>query len=216
MAVGRPALTDELIKVMSPDTLLALILFALLLVGTPGPANILAMAAGAKWGLRLCIPFIAGLTCGKLLLNATMGVGLLTLLSAQPLLADLLRVVSGGYLLYLAWRITRIRLSGEADDSALMRPGFIAGLIVHPLNPKAWAMSTSAYAQFADAQADWLLQCLIIMLTFFAVQSVMHPLWCLSGQKLSERIGGTVWEQRLLWTLAGSVVLLVLWTMLTG
>ena len=92
-------------------------------------------------------------------------------------------------------------------------PVFFAGLVVHPLNPKAWAMSTSAYAQFADPQENWLAQSAIIVLTFLVVQAVAHPLWCFSGARLAAAIGGTAWERRLMWFLAGVLVLLVLWTM---
>lgn len=197
---------------MTLDTTLALALFALLMTGTPGPANILAMAAGASWGVRSCLPFLIGLLCGKLLLNLLMGVGLLTLLAAHPLLAQTLRIVSALYLLWLAWRIVGLRLR-QPENAATTRPGFFAGLVVHPLNPKAWAMSSSAYAQFADPQGSWLGQSAVIVLTFFLAQTLAHSTWCFGGARLAALIGGTAAERWLMWGLAASLVLLVLWTM---
>ena len=195
---------------MTFDVFLALVLFVALMVGTPGPANILAMAAGASWGVRVCLPFVFGLTCGKLFVNLCVALGLLALISAEPLAMEVLRIISGAYLLWLAWRIAGMRLRGGHRADA-EKPGFLAGLIVHPLNPKAWAMVIAAYAQFAEPEGSWLLQSVVITLTFFAVQSMMHPLWCYGGMRLAKALGGTVWERRLMLALALSLLLLVLW-----
>lgn len=198
---------------MTADTFVALVLFVSVMVGTPGPANILVMAAGAGWGLRACLPFILGLTGGKMLLNLLMALGLLTLLNAYPLLAQGLRVASALYLLWLAWRIVGLRLK-KADPSAVRgKPGFFAGLIVHPINPKAWAMSTAAYAQFISPQADVVAQSALLIATFFAVQWVFHPLWCYGGAAAAAKLGGTVWERVLMLGLALSLVLVVAWSM---
>ena len=42
----------------------ALLGFIAFMVGTPGPANLLAMLAGVRQGLRGCIGFISGLVFG--------------------------------------------------------------------------------------------------------------------------------------------------------
>ncbi len=65
---------------MSPffEALGGLWLFLLVMVGSPGPANLLALSAGARAGLRPVLPFICGLVAGKLLLNMLLGVGLLS------------------------------------------------------------------------------------------------------------------------------------------
>ena len=198
---------------MTFDVFWALVLFVVLMVGTPGPANILAMAAGASWGFRVCLPFVFGLTFGKFFVNLCVALGLLALLSAEPLAIEALRIISGAYLLWLAWRIAGMRLrSGHRANAG--KPGVLAGLIVHPLHPKAWAMVTAAYAQFAEPKGSWLLQSVVITLTFFVVQSVAHPLWCYGGVRLAETLGGTVWERRLMFALALSLLLLVLWAAL--
>ena len=53
----------------------ALLGFIAFMVGTPGPANLLAMLAGVRQGLRDCIGFICGLVFGKILLNLLIGFG---------------------------------------------------------------------------------------------------------------------------------------------
>lgn len=195
---------------MPADAFVLLLSFVLLMVATPGPANLLAMAAGAHWGFRACLPFIIGLTCGKLALNIMMALGLGALLAAAPAAKSVLQALSGIYLLWLAWRIAGTRLERKkAEDAAA--PGFFSGMAVHPLNPKAWAMLTAAYAQFGNPDGSWLLQSAVIILTFFAVQMVVHPLWCYGGMRLAALLGGTVWERVLMFALAGSLVALVAW-----
>ena len=55
-------------------------IFIVLMVSTPGPANLLIMTAGAQQGFWPCIPFNMGLIVGKLLLNLAMALGLTCLL----------------------------------------------------------------------------------------------------------------------------------------
>ena len=47
----------------------AFFIFALIMVTTPGPANLLLMSSGAQHGLFKSLPFVAGVTFGKLFLT---------------------------------------------------------------------------------------------------------------------------------------------------
>ena len=201
---------------MPLESLVALALFAALLVGTPGPANLLLMSAGARWGFRACLPFIAGITFGKLFLNIALAGGLLALLSAVPAVELTLRYASAAYLMYLAWRIASMRLSGGGAKNPGAHPGFFAGLIVHPLNPKAWAMTTSAYAQFTTASLPWTAQAATVCAVFFCVQLIFHPLWCFGGVRLAKIIGGTPAERIVMRALALLTVAVVIWSLLRG
>jgi len=50
-----------------------LLLFAVVMVGTPGPANMLLMTSGANFGFLKSVPFVAGVAVGKLFINACLG-----------------------------------------------------------------------------------------------------------------------------------------------
>ena len=41
-----------------------------------------------------------------------------------------------------------MRISAKTSDRPA--PGFLSGLIVHPLNPKAWALITTGFTNFVD------------------------------------------------------------------
>ena len=198
---------------MPIESVIALLLFAALMVGTPGPANLLLMSAGGRWGFRACLPFIAGITFGKLFLNIALAAGLLALLSAVPVVEQALRYASAAYLLYLAWRISNLRIA-SSNIKTNKQPGFFAGLIVHPLNPKAWAMTTSAFAQFTTSTLPWVGQAAVICAAFFFVQRFFHPLWCFGGARFAKAFGGTRVERIVMRALAVLTVAVVLWALL--
>ena len=54
---------------------LALIGFIAFMVGSPGPAHLMAMLAGVTQGLRGCVGFISGMAVGKVCLNLFIGFG---------------------------------------------------------------------------------------------------------------------------------------------
>ncbi|MEL0286640.1 MAG: LysE family transporter, partial [Paracoccaceae bacterium] len=112
--------------------------FAFSQVGTPGPANMAMMATGARYGFWAALPFVGGVLLGKQLIIWPIGFGLMELAAQIPVVFLLLKYISATYIIWLAWRVANMRLSTDRSDIAV--PGFIAGLWVHPLNPKAWAM----------------------------------------------------------------------------
>ena len=54
---------------------LSLRVFIIFMVGTPGPANLLMMTVGSRYGTGAAMPFNAGLVPGKMGLNLSMAVG---------------------------------------------------------------------------------------------------------------------------------------------
>ena len=70
------------------------------MVITPGPANMVLMIGGAQKGVRACFGFIIGVIFGKILLNLLFGFGFGLFLSDQPLLLQILKFISGGYMIW--------------------------------------------------------------------------------------------------------------------
>lgn len=186
--------------------------FAASQVGTPGPANMALLATGAGHGLRAALPFVAGVALGKQLLIWPLGFGLMGVLTAYPLAYGALKWASAAYICYLAWRVANLRLAtGQAAGQPAGRaPGFAAGLIVHPLNPKAWGMITAGFTNFTAAGTPPLEATAVIAICFLTIQAALHPLWCWGGAWIAARLAGTANERYLMWALAGATVLSVL------
>lgn len=195
-------------------SLLPMLIFFASQVGTPGPANMALMATGARFGLRPALPFVAGVAVGKQFIIWPIGFGLMGVLSAYPLVFTTLKFASAAYIIYLAWKVANLRLNTVASSADA--PGFAAGLIVHPLNPKAWAMITAGFTNFVPADTPAFQATAVIAACLFACQVVLHPLWCWGGDRLAATVAGQPAEKYLMWALAALTVLSVLFVLFQG
>lgn len=190
------------------------LLFAASQVGTPGPANMALLATGARYGLRAALPFVAGVAFGKQLIIWPIGFGLMGLATQVPLLFTALKFASAAYIIWLAWKVANLKLTpGRARDDA---PGFAAGLVVHPLNHKAWAMITAGFTNFVGPDTPTLEATAVIAACLFACQVVLHPLWCWGGDRLAATVAGQPAERWLMRGLAVLTVLSVLFVLVEG
>lgn len=188
--------------------------FAASQIGTPGPANMILLATGARYGLRAALPFVAGVALGKQLVIWPIGFGLLTLAQTAPWAFTLFKWLSVAYILWLAWRIAGTRLAvGQGGDQP---PSFAAGLIVHPLNPKAWAMIAAGFTTFTDPGTPAFIATVTVAAVLLALQTVLHPLWCWAGAAIASRVAGTRAEVWLMGTLAALTVASVIYALWLG
>ncbi|KEJ88564.1 LysE family translocator [Sulfitobacter donghicola] len=195
-------------------SILPLAIFALSQVGTPGPANMALLATGARFGFRAALPFVAGVALGKQLIIWPIGFGLMELAASAPLLFAALKYVSAAYIIWLAWKVANLRL-GQRETGA-RAPGFAAGLIVHPLNPKAWAMIVGSFTAFVGPDIAPFTATATVAAVLLACQLVMHPLWTLGGDAIARTVAGTRAEPYLMWTLAALTVASVLFVLFAG
>lgn len=190
------------------------LVFAAAMVATPGPANMVLLAAGARFGLRPALPFVAGVALGKQLIIWPIGLGLMAVIAQVPWLFAALKYASATYILYLAWRIAGSRIAPGAVEDA--PPRFAAGLIVHPLNPKAWAMVSTGFTGFVAEGTEPLVATAVIAACLLAVQLVLHPLWCWGGARLAAVVAEQQAERVLMIGLAAVTVASVLLVLVKG
>ena len=167
---------------MTLDRLAALILFAVVATGTPGPNNLMVMASGANFGLRRTVPHIVGIALGIAVMLLAVGGGLAGLFEALPWLAGLLAALSLAYLLILAWKIAT---AAPPDPSA--PPGrpltVLQAAAFQWVNPKAWAMALTTVSVYVPASAAPL-----AALVFAAVCLPIVALWCAAGRALGRML----------------------------
>lgn len=188
--------------------------FAASQVGTPGPANMALLATGARYGFRAALPFVAGVAVGKQFVIWPVGFGLMELAERAPWVFEVLKWASAAYIIWLAWKVSQLRL-GPSNDAPKV-PGFAAGLIVHPLNPKAWAMIVAGFTGFVTPGTDPLYATAMIGGILLATQVVLHPLWTLAGDRIARTLAGTRAEPYLMYTLAALTVASVLFVLFGG
>ena len=168
-----------------PDLLISLITFALVATASPGGATTLATASGAQFGLMRSLPLIGGIAFGMASLIGGVGGGLGTLILSFPQFQIALKAVGSAYLLWLAWQIGRMGAPASASDKAASPIGFIKGLLLLWLNPKAWTMAVSAASAYATLSNSPLKLALILGAVFASAAILSLTLWCIGGQWLA-------------------------------
>jgi len=137
---------------MTPGLLAAFAGFVFVISVTPGPNNAMLLAAGAHHGLRRAVPQILGIGFGCMAMLGAAGMGLGEVFRRVPALYDVLRIVGGAYLLWLAWCIAAARPDGEGARAG--RPlSFLESALFQWVNPKAWIMAVGAVSAYAPRDA---------------------------------------------------------------
>ncbi len=181
---------------MTIESLLPLILFALVSTITPGGATTLATASGAHFGFRRSIPVMGGFAFGLGSMACAAAVGLGGVLTALPMLQIAMKALGS---LYLIWLAVRIGGSGQPREAGQMaRPtGFLAGVWMLWHNPKGWAMTMGAAASFAALANSPLTLAMLLGMTFCVMAALSLTLWCALGQ-LFARLLNAPWQWRAL------------------
>ena len=140
---------------MTPEQVVAFLLFAVAAAGTPGPSNLLITATGALVGLLRGLPCVLGAAVGMGVMMFLVAFGLAGVLLANPLVFRGLNWAGAIFLLWLAWKIAR---SGAGPASEGRRPvGFLGAAAFQWINPKSWLVCASAASVHLHAGAGWAL-----------------------------------------------------------
>lgn len=129
-----------------------LVLVALAIMGSPGPATISLVAAGAAHGMRRSLPYLGGIIVGTMAVLAGVASGITTALLAVPAIGSVLIWLSAAYILWLAYHIaTAPPLSEPTGTSSPV--SFTGGAVLGAANPKAWVAIAAVFAsaRLADA-----------------------------------------------------------------
>ncbi|MGZ9718854.1 LysE family translocator [Rhizobium miluonense] len=179
---------------MTIESLLPLILFALVSTITPGGATTLATASGAHFGFRRSIPVMAGFAFGLGSMAGAAAAGLGGVLMALPMLQIAMKTVGSLYLIWLAVRIGRSGRPREARQMA--KPtGFFAGVWMLWHNPKGWAMTMGAAPSFAALADSPARLAILLGVTFCLIAAFSLAVWCVLGQMLGHFLK-TAWQWR--------------------
>jgi threonine/homoserine/homoserine lactone efflux protein len=167
---------------MTVEALLALSVFAFATSITPGPNNMMLLASGVNFGFRRTIPHMLGIGFGFTAMLVVVGLGLGAALTASPSLLTVLKLVSAGYMLWLAWRLASSGSIGSAVGAAKpMR--FIEAAGFQWINPKAWAMALTATTVYTRPDA-FLATVLVVALVFGSINLPSVSVWAAFGTGL--------------------------------
>ena len=165
--------------------LLSMAAFALAASISPGPVNLVALAAGARHGLRPALRHVTGATLGFCLLLLLVGYGLHAVLRQWPGLTDALRWAGILFLLYMAWKLAADD-GGLGDGNSGKPPSMGYGALMQWLNPKAWLACVAGVGAYTggEQQLLWLFTWIYGPICFVSVAS-----WAWAGSVIRQCLG---------------------------
>ena len=150
------------------------------LIVTPGPGVLSTAGVGSGFGARAGLAYVGGLWAGNNLVAGLVVSGLAAAALATPWLRTLLLWGSVAYLLYLALKIALAgaRIGFIHPERA---PGFVNGLALQPINPKAYAVNAAFFSGFAFMPAAPTTEIALKLLIMNAIWIPIHIAWLAAG-----------------------------------
>jgi threonine/homoserine/homoserine lactone efflux protein len=111
-------------------------------VASPGPSNLAIMGTAMAHGRKHAIALAGGVISGSLLWGVLAAFGLASLMRSYSAALILIKVVGGGYLLWLSWTAAKAAYSAKPFEATAAaaegyRRTFVRGAAMHITNPKA-------------------------------------------------------------------------------
>jgi threonine/homoserine/homoserine lactone efflux protein len=189
---------------MRSEVLYALLLFYFVSGITPGPNNMMLMSSGVNFGFRRTLPHLAGVVVGFSLMVGLIGIGLDAIFTRFPFLTTIMRYLGIGYMLWLAWRISRSGAVSEGE--ARGRPlGFFGAAAFQWVNPKAWAIAIGALTAYA-VSANTTISVAAVALTYLAIGLPSSGAWVLFGSAMRTFLSHPGRARSFNWTMAALLV----------
>ena len=178
------------------------------LIVTPGPGVLSAAGVGAAYGMRSGLRYVLGLFIGNNLVILAVISGLAALILASPLVRTILFALSTAYLLYLAARIA-FAGSNLAFAPAQTEPGVVNGILLQPINPKAYAVNTALFSGFAIMPDALVAEAIWKLLIVNAIWIPIHIVWVWFGVRLKQLDLAPHLQRRINYAMAASMLLVV-------
>ena len=162
----------------------------LFISATPGPNMLLAFQYGLNYGTRKTLYTLAGLSCGLLILLCLSIAGVSLVSTQMPVVFQALKAVGAVYLLYLGWQAWHAQSAALEGPLVRVQPSrsrlFKVGLAVSLSNPKAILFFAAFFPQFVNHNQPQLPQYLILMASFFVIETLWQLIYVLSGRSLAQ------------------------------
>ncbi len=184
---------------MTHDLLAALITFAFVTSITPGPNNLMLMAAGANFGFRRTIPHMFGISLGHALMVFLVGLGIAGLFTTFPATKTALKIVSILYMLWLAFKVATAAAPSEGRAAGTPMT-FLQAAAFQWVNPKAWYMAIFAITNYAANTS--LVACAIVAIVFACTNLPSVSVWAWMGQQLRRWLTNPTRLRAFNWTMA--------------
>ena len=165
--------------------MVAFAIVSFLMFLTPGPGVLSLAGVGAAFGWRQGFLYMSGLFVGHVIVSLAVITGLATIILAEPVVRTILLFCSVSYLGYMAFRIA---LAGSKISfiEMLKAPGFVAGMSLQFINPKAYAVHTTFFTGFAFYPDSFAVEMSLKLVIMNTIWILLHTLWLYTGYRIHE------------------------------
>ena len=194
------------------EAYLNLIIFAFLLLGSPGPAPMAVAATGAVFGFRAGLNFAMGLVLGFTLVLLLQAWGISWLFEKHPQLQPWFQWLGVVYIMFLAWKIGTA--SPQLKQTPQQAPTLIDGCVLNLINPKAYAALLVIHVEFLLPHESTTHAWFMTGLVCWVLVVVIDLGWLLLGRVLQPLMAEPNRAQRIRWSFAAAMVIAVWWAVL--
>lgn len=188
-----------------------LVLAALPLMGSPGPATLSLAGMGAAYGVRPSAHYAAGVNIGTIAVVLAIAGGVTAIVLELPGMKPALMVLAGAYMIYLAWHIATAPPVATQEQGP-GAPSFLSGLVLAIANPKAYAAIGAVYAgSAADADEGAIWKVITLSVLAIAVNTIWLWFGAAIAAILHEPRKARVANRIFAFLLLASVALPLLW-----
>ena len=166
------------------DGILGFALAGVALAGSPGPATLSLAAAGAAFGTRRSLPYMAGIILGMLAVMIMTAAGVTGVVLALPGAAPILLAAAAVYFCYLALRIAAAPPMVTADEGG-RRPSFSGGVFLSLVNPKGYAAMAALFSGFVLIRERIVLDAATKIIILALIMAAVDLVWLFAGAALT-------------------------------
>ncbi len=166
------------------EPLILLLLAALPLMGSPGPATLSIAATGSVFGVVRGIPYLMGIVMGTSVVVVLIATGVTGLLFTIPGVLPILTLAALAYILFLAYKIATAPILSE-EGGRQDAPSLPGGFLLAIANPKAFAAIGAVFASFTLLPAEPVLDATVKTAVLVAVIVLVNIVWLFLGAGLS-------------------------------
>lgn len=169
---------------MTASLLWPMAAFALAASISPGPVNLVCLSSGTQYPVLRGLRFVTGATLGFIALLLAVSLGLHELLELIPGFEGVLRWSGVAFLLYLSLRLALA--DGRLQRDAILEPpGFLHGVLMQWLNPKAWLAIVAGVGAYTGGHLP---QALVFALIYAPICWLSLATWLCTGAALKRSV----------------------------
>lgn len=183
-------------------------LFAVPLVISPGPNNMLVTTNCAQFGYRRTLPSLFGISLGVIVLFMAVSLGLGGILSRYPILHTILKVAGSAYILYLSYRLYTSHSSVNSNGRKKHPITLNQAALLQLLNPKIWILAATATSTFLPLTGGVYIDSILLSITLGLIFFPCNSIWAMGGLMMRRLIDNRFFLKIMGLLTASSILLL--------